>query len=130
MGTIFLQELETLSIQPLGTGDLTVGLTTFPSDDSTSRATASFGDATPFTSKSVYQSVTSATADVNAETSVVGVAFDGAVTLTFPDTSTFNHVSIVDEGGLCSSVNTITVTSTSASGSLVISSPYAHLEVR
>lgn len=131
MGSLIIAETDAETIQSSPATSLTLGLVEFPGTDSSSRATASFGGTPSFTSKSVYQAVTTATATINSETTIIGVEFDGPVTLTFPDTFTsFNQVSIVDEGGFCNALNPITITSTGALGSLTISSPYAHLEAR
>ena len=131
MGSLIIAETDAETIQSSPATSLTLGLVEFPGTDSSSRATASFGGTPSFTSKSVYQAVTTATATINSETTIIGVEFDGPVTLTFPDTFTsFNQVSIVDEGGFCNALKPITITSTGALGSLTISSPYAHLEAR
>lgn len=131
MGTIFIEEVYAVTLQAESTGSLTIGQATFPTTDATSRASASFGDALPFKAKSTYQHVTSATSAIDAETTVIGVDFDGAVALTLPTTLVgFNEVSIVDEGGFCSAVNTITATSSGALGSLVLSSPYSYIRAR
>ncbi len=132
MGTIFVQELEASTLQPGASGELTVGNASFPVSDSSSRSTASFGSVDSFVSKSTYQSVTSGTAAIDPGTTIVGVDFDGPVVLTLPDTvdARASEITIVDEGGFCSTVNTITAASPGALGSLVISSPFAHLKSR
>lgn len=131
MSKLFVPEVQALTIKPTLSGSLTIGLTVFPDTDSTSRSTASFGGTSPFLTKSTYQAVTTATATIDPLTTIIGVEFDGAVSLTFPDTFTsFNQVSIIDEGGFCSPLKPITISSAGALGSLTISSPYAHLEAR
>lgn len=131
MGTVIVDEVYAVTLQPEAAGSLTVGLVEFPGSDSTSRATASFGGTPSFKSKSIYQNVTTATATINPDTSIIGVDFDGKVVLTLPvNVTNFNEISIVDEGGFCNALNTITATSPGALGSLVLSSPYAHLKSR
>ena len=131
MGTILVAEVDASNILPHDSATLTVGLAVFPTTDASSRATASFGEVASFAAKSTYQRVTSAEATINPETTVVGVEFEGPVVLTLSDTvSSFNELSIVDEGGFCSAVNTITATSPGALGSLVLSSPYSHISAR
>lgn len=131
MGTILVEEVQVSTIQVQDSATLTVGLAVFPTADASSRATASFGEVASFAAKSTYQRVTSAAATINPETTIVGVEFEGPVVLTLSDTvTTFNQVSIIDEAGFCSALNTITVTSAGALGSLVLSSPYSHIDAR
>lgn len=131
MGTVVVGEVEASTIQPQDSATLTVGQAVFPTASVSSRATASFGEEASFTTKSTYQKITSADATIDPETTIVGVEFEGPVVLTLPSTvSSFRQVSIIDEGGFCSALNTITVTSPGALGSLVLSSPYAHIDAR
>lgn len=130
MGTIATDEVLTDEIQgATGAGSITIGGATFPGSDSTPRSVASFGNAAFFVPNSSYQHVSSTTATVQPATTVVGVNFDGQVQLTLPNTSLTNQILVVDEGGFCSAVNTISATSTAAFGSLVLSTPYSHLRI-
>lgn len=135
MGTITADEIRTDEVHGgSASGFITIGSAKFPSSDSAPRSVASFGDANAasFTNKSSYQSVLSASATIDPSTTIVGVNFDGPVQLIFPDTALAqsSEILVVDEGGFCSSVNKITVISSGAVGSLVLSSPHAHLVVR
>ena len=113
------------------TGSITIGAALFPSSDSVPRSTASFGEtASSFVQKSVYQAVVSASATIDPSTTIVGVSFNGSVQLDFAETPTVEtEVFVVDEGGFCSSVNTITATLPSPTEPLVLSTPYAYLSV-
>ena len=75
-------------------GFLKIGQATFPMGDSstTPRSTASFGDTGSFVSRSKRQEVTTSSAVVGAGISIVGVSFDGPVSLTFADSG----VNVVD----------------------------------
>ena len=130
---IIAHEATVSNIKAPDSQTLTLGLTVFPSSDSSSRAIASFGndETATFYSKSVYQLVDTATATINPETTIVGVSFDGPVVLTLPSsTSNPNEISITDEGGFCSPTNTITASSPGSLGSLVLSSPYSNIKTR
>jgi len=131
MGTVRFPALETVLIESLG-GSLSINDASFPLSDSTPRATASFGDTgIGFVSRSTRQEVTTSTAAIGIGITIVGVNFNGPVTLTFDDAEVnLTDIYIVDEGGFCSATNTITATSASAVGSLVISSPYSYLHAR
>lgn len=131
MGTVTFPSVTTLIIESLS-GSLSINDAAFPLTDSTPRATASFGDTgIGFVSRSTRQEVTTATATIAIGITIVGVNFNGPVTLTFDDAEVnLNDIYIVDEGGFCSTTNTITATSSSAVGSLVISSPYSYLHAR
>lgn len=133
MGTVSTDEIRTDEIKSEpGSGFITIGSAVFPVSDAAPRSVASFGSAEsePFVTKSVYQLVVSSAATINAGTTIVGINFDGPVVLDLPISSTKNEISVVDEGGLCSAVNTITATSPGALGSLVLSSPYSHLSIK
>lgn len=130
MGTIATEEILTDEIQgATGSGSITIGSAIFPVSDSTPRSVASFGNTAFFAPKSSYQSVSSATAMVDPSTTVLGVNFDGQVQLMLPDVPLTSQILVVDEGGFCSPVNTISATSTEALGSLVLSTPYSHLRI-
>ncbi|CAM9108151.1 unnamed protein product [Ectocarpus sp. 12 AP-2014] len=131
MGTIAADEIQTGEIHSgAGSSSITIGAPVFPASDSTPRSVASFGPTTSFASTSTYQSVTTTSAAVDPATTVVGVDFGGPVELVLPDVSSVDEIRVVDEGGSCSPVNTITVTSPGALGSLVLSIPYSHLRIR
>ena len=131
MGKVIVPETEITTIQAPEAGSLTVGLTTFPTSDSSSRSIASFGDSESFNTKSTYQQITTATATILDGTNVIGVLFNGPVVLTLPSSTTnLNEIFIIDEGGFASSINTITISSPGAVGSLVISSPYSYIKTR
>ena len=131
MGKVIVPETEITTIQAPEAGSLTVGLTTFPTSDSSSRSIASFGDSESFNTKSTYQQITTATATILDGINVIGVLFNGPVVLTLPSSTTnLNEIFIVDEGGFASSINTITVSSPGAVGSLVLSSPYSYIKTR
>lgn len=131
MGTISTDEIQTDEIHSAhGSGSITIGSAVFPSSDSTPRSVASFGNTAFFAHKSVYQSVTTATATVDPSTTVLGVSFDGPVQLALPDIPLATQILVVDEGGFCSALKTISATSPSAVGSFVLSTPYSHLRIR
>lgn len=131
MGTIATNEIQTDEIHgAYGSGSITIGSAVFPESDSTPRSVASFGNTAFFRPKSAYQSVSSATATVDPSTTVVGVNFDGPVQLELPVNPLVTQILVVDEGGSCSPVNTITATSSGAIGSLVLSAPYFYLNIR
>lgn len=136
MGTVSAGEIRTDEIKSHpGSGSITIGLAVFPVSDSAPRSMAMFGGGEEsesfFARKSVYQSVFSSTATINAQTTVVGINFDGPVVLDLPSSSTgVNEISVVDEAGLCSATNTITATAPGAQGSLVLSSPYSYLSIK
>jgi hypothetical protein len=131
MGTIATDEIQTDEIHGTsGSGSITIGSAIFPASDSTPRSVASFGNTASFIQKSTYQSVTSANATVDPSTTIVGVNFDGPVSLVLPDSSSATEIFVVDEGGFCNSANTISASSSSAMGSLVLSVPYSHLNIR
>jgi len=131
MGKLIVPETELTTIQAPDSGSLTVGLTTFPTSDSSYRSIASFGESESFNTKSTYQQITTATATILDGTNVIGVLFNGPVVLTLPSSTTnLNEIFIVDEGGFASSTNTITISSPGAVGSLVISSPYSYIKTR
>ena len=128
MGTLSFPGLVTSQIEST-TGSLSIGEATFPTTDSTPRATASFGGSEAFVSRSKRQEVTTSTAVVAVGISIVGVNFDGPVTLTFADSGVdINDLHIVDEGGFCSANNTITTVN--ESGTLEISNPYSSMRLR
>lgn len=134
MGTVSAGDIRTdeIKIQP-GSGSITIGLAVFPVSDSAPRSIASFGGgegSESFTTKSVYQSVFSPTATIDAQTTIVGVNYDGQVVLDLPSSIGANEIVVVDEAGLCSATNTITATAPGAQGSLVLSSPYSHLNIK
>lgn len=130
MGTISTEEVKTGEIGAFRSGTITIGSTEFPTSDSVPRSVASFGGTSFFAPKSVYQSVSSSTASVDASTTIIGVNFNGAVQLVLPDASLVDQILVVDEGGFCSAVNTISATSPVAVGSLVLSTAYSHLRIR
>lgn len=144
MGTITTDEVRTDEVQGATSassassassgsspGSITIGSALFPSSDSVPRSTASFGGTAPFVQKSAYQAVVSANATIDPSTTIVGVSFNGSVQLDFVQTPTVpTEVFVVDEGGFCSSINTITATLPSpAAEPLVLSTPYAYLSV-
>ena len=128
MGTLSFPGLETSTVES-STGSLTIGQATFPFTDSTPRATAVFGDSLAFVSRSQRQEVTTSSAVISVGVSIVGVNFNGPVSLTFADSGVdINDLHIVDEGGFCSATNTITTLNDS--GSLAISNPYSSMRLR
>ena len=54
MGKLIVPETELTTIQAPDSGSLTVGLTTFPTSDSSSRSIASFGESESFNTISTY----------------------------------------------------------------------------
>lgn len=133
MGTVSTDEIRTDEIKSEpSSGFITIGSAVFPVSDAAPRSVASFGVAQsePFVTKSKYQMVASSSATVNAGTTIVGINFDGPVVLDVPISCTKNEVSVVDEGGFCSAVNTITATSPGALGDLVLSTPYSRLSIK
>ena len=128
MGTLSFPGLVTSKIEST-TGSLSIGQATFPTTDSTPRATASFGGSDAFMSRSKRQEVTTSSAVVAVGISIVGVNFDGPVTLTFADSGVdINDLHIVDEGGFCSPTKKITTISDS--GTMEISNPYSSMRLR
>lgn len=128
MGTVSFPGLATAAVESV-TGSLTIGQATFPSADSTPRATASFGSSEPFVSRSKRQEVTTSSAVVAVGISVVGVNFDGPVSLTFADSGVdVNDIHIVDEGGFCAPTKEITVLSDN--GTLQLSNAYSSMRLR
>ncbi|CAM9107638.1 unnamed protein product [Sphacelaria rigidula] len=128
MGTLSFPGLEAAQIES-ASGLLTINEAAFPTTDSTFRATASFGSSEPFTARSKRQEVTTSTAVVGIGISIVGVNFDGPVSLTFADSSVdVKDLHIVDEGGFCSPDKKIT-TITDV-GNVEISNPYSSMRVR
>lgn len=131
MGTLSFPGLETAQIQS-ASGSLAIGQATFPTGDSSTapRSTASFGSGeNGFVSRSKRQEVTTSSAVVSVGVSIVGVNFDGPVTLTFADSGVdVNDLHVVDEGGFCSPTNTITTLT--GSGNLEISNPYSSMRLR
>ena len=131
MGTITTDEVRTDEVQSIS-GLITIGSAEFPVLDSTPRSIASFGSTASFLPKSTYQSVVSATSNINPSTTIVGVNFDGPVELYFPEVTSMlaTEISVVDEGGFCSSVNSITAISSGALGSMTLSTPFSHLNIK
>lgn len=129
MGTLSFPGLATAEIESV-LGSLTIGQATFPTSDPTPRATASFGSGgLGFVSRSQRQEVTTSSAVIAVGITIVGVNFDGPVSLTFADSGVdINELHIVDEGGFCAPTKEITITS--ASGSLEISNPYQSMRLR
>ena len=129
MGTLSFPGLKTAEVESL-TGLLTIDQATFPSVDTTPRATASFGsEGVDFLSRSQRQEVTTSSAVVGVGISIVGVNFDGPVALTFADSGVdINDLHIVDEGGFCAPTKEITVSTDS--GTLQISNAYASMRLR
>lgn len=135
MGTIAAEEIRTGEIQrAVSSGAITIGSALFPSSDSSARSIACFGQAGSFTRNSAYQAVASTSAVVAPSTTVVGVNYDGPVDLVLPEETSATEILVVDEGGFCSSVNTISASSSSsfpdAPSPTVLSTPYSHLSVR
>lgn len=131
MGTLSFPGLETAQIES-SSGSLTIGQATFPTTDSTPRATASFGTGgIGFVSRSQRQEVTASSAVVAIGISIVGVNFDGPVSLTFADAGVdINELHIVDEGGFCSATNPISTLDSSGTLLLEISNPYSSMRMR
>ena len=130
MGTLSFPGIEAAKIQS-ASGSLTIGQATFPTGDSstTPRSTASFGGTGSFVSRSKRQEVTTSSAVVGVGISIVGVNFDGPVSLTFADSGVdVFDLHVVDEGGFCSPTNTITTLN--GSGNLEISTPYSSMRLR
>ena len=115
-------------------GSISMGNSSFPVNDSTSsRSTATFGDSMSFTSRSTRQLVDTPTAVIAKKVTIVGVNYNGPVSLTFEDSDVnVNDIHIVDEGGYCDTLNTITVQSgtNTSSGVLVINSPFSYMKAR
>lgn len=130
MGTLYVEEAFVDIITPIDSGTLEVGGSVFPESDSSSRSVANFGDNPRFTSKSIYQNVDTETAIINEGVTLIGVTFVGPVTVTLPDSTDITEIIVVDESGLCSTINTITIQSTNTLGELTISSPYAYIQAR
>ena len=135
MGTIAAEEIRTGEIQrAVSSGAITIGSALFPSSDSSARSIACFGQTGSFTRTSAYQAVASTSAVVAPSTTVVGVNYDGPVDLVLPEETSATEILVVDEGGFCSSVNTISASPSSSSpdapSPTVLSTPYSHLSVR
>lgn len=128
MGTVSFPGLATSQVEST-TGPLQISQAMFPAGDPTPRATASFGSSATFVSRSKRQEVTTSTAVIGIGISIVGVNFDGPVTLTFADSSVdINDLHIVDEGGFCGPSKKITAMNDS--GTLEISNPYSSMRLR
>lgn len=128
MGTLSFPALVTEKIEST-TGSIRIGEATFPDLDSTPRATACFGGSRGFLSRSKRQEVTTSSAVIDVGISVVGVNFDGPVSLTFADDGVdINDLHVVDEGGFCSATNKITVTT--ESGTTEISRSFSSMRLR
>lgn len=129
MGTLSFPALVTEKIEST-TGSIRIGETTFPDlDDSAPRATACFGCSEGFLVRSKRQEVTASSAVIGIGISVVGVNFDGPVSLTFADDGVdINDLHVVDEGGFCSETNKITVTT--VSGTTEVSRSFSSMRLR
>ena len=128
MGTLSFPGLATEQIEST-TGSLSIGQATFPNAGSAPRATASFGTSEAFLPRSKRQEVTASSAIVGVGVSIVGVNFDGPVTLTFADSGVdVNDLHIVDEGGFCGPSKKITTFN--ESGNMEISRPYSSMRLR
>lgn len=135
MGTLSFPGLATAQIKATSSNDtLTIGQATFPAAAAAPpRATASFGSGedsvASFVARSQRQEVTTSTAVVGVGISIVGVNFDGPVTLTFADSGVdINDLHIVDEGGFCSPSKKITTVN--ESGTMQISNPFSSMRLR
>lgn len=86
-------EFVVTKITPDASGEISIGDVSFPVMDSNPRSVSSFGHSQGKGSfvKSTYQSVTSSTATIDSETTIVGVNFQGPVLLTLPDTTNFQE---------------------------------------
>ena len=131
LGTVTLPGVVTNNIGSDST--IVIGNSVFPISNTNpvARSVASFGETGSFKTRSERQEVTTSSAVVNIGVSIIGVNFNGPVVLTFQDSGVdFSDIYIVDEGGFCSNVNTITATSSSSVGSLVVSTPFSHMKAR
>jgi hypothetical protein len=102
----------------------------FGSMDPSTRSIASFGGLGSFVTTK-RQEVQSSRAIILPSTSIIGVNFDGKVTLVLQDDkSTEDHreLHIVDEGGFCTHSEAITVRT--SSGELKITDPYSSMRLR
>ena len=124
----------TLSFPGLVTSQITtstISQASFPTTPSVPpRATASFGaGGNSFLLRSNRQEVTASDAVIGVGVSIVGVNFDGPVSLRFADTGVdVNDLHIVDEGGFCSLSKKITVISDA--GTTEIKNPYSSMRLR
>lgn len=138
---VFLQNLITrqvlfdqdIEITPGTSSLLTIGPVNFPLDDGQSKDKLSFsGNGTSsFKPRASLQRVTTASSTILEDTTIVAVDYDGAVTLTLPETSTRPNIYVVDEGGFCSVTNTITLVSSNATinGNTVLNQAYSALSI-
>ena len=131
MGTLSFPALATSQIEATN-NSLTIAQASFPTTPSAvpARATASFGtEGHTFLSRSNRQEVTTSSAVIGVGMSIVGVNFDGPVSLTFADTGVdVNDLHIVDEGGFCSPSKRITTISDA--GTMEIKNPYSSMRLR
>ena len=123
-----------LEITPGASASVTVGTVNFPVTDGNNKSKLVFasGGASSFAAKAIVQIVTSASATIANDATVVLVSFDGPVTLTLPSSSSSNvGMHIVDEGGFASATNTITLENGSGTvlGDLIINSAYSTLRI-
>ena len=131
LGTVTFPGMVTNSIESDST--IVIGNSVFPlsNPNPVARSVASFGENSSFKTRSERQEVTTASATINLGISIIGVNFNGPVVLTFQDSGVdFSDIYVVDEGGFCSDVNTITATSASSVGSLVVSTPFSYMKAR
>ena len=131
MGTLSFPGLVTSQIEATNNNSLTINQSGFPTTPSPPpRATASFGaEGNTFLSRSSRQEVTTSTAVIGKGISIVGVNFDGPVSLTFADTGVdVNDLHIVDEGGFCSPSKRIIAISDA--GAMEIKNSYSSMRLR
>lgn len=130
MGTLSFPGLATSQIEATN-NSLTIAQASFPTTAfASARATASFGtEGNTFLSRSNRQEVTTSSAVIGVGVSIVGVNFDGPVSLTFADTGVdVNDLHIVDEGGFCGPSKRITTISDA--GTMEIKNPYSSMRLR
>jgi len=117
-----------------------LGTTEFPGTTSTitDRSTASFGSSSSvpsFVAKSQRQLVDTATAVIAAGITIIGVNFNGPVSITLADSeANLSEIDVVDEGGFCDPTNTITLQTSALSddpsGRVVLTTPYESMQIR
>lgn len=124
-----------LTITPGVATTVTIGQVTFPASDGDTKTKMTFSSGGPsvFTPRASVQIVTTPTATILENTTILAVQYDGPVTLTLPAgvNSIPSGMYIIDEGGFASDTNPITVTSGTgaANGDVTLTQPYSSIRV-
>ena len=137
---VFTSEIscdQDLDIIPGGSSSVIIGPITFPSSDGSNKDRMVFSSVgTPsFDQRVRLQNVTSGSATVLDNTTLVAVDFDGAVALTLPSSdvssSGYSGMYVVDEGGNCSETNPITLAASTGTieGETAMTTPYSSFRI-